>query len=239
MRRSLLVSIGITISILAGISGTRFAAAALTPLNPHQIYTDLLDVPSTRVLLAYATFTGVNNTIISTGTPLDFGGTWTVHAGTWRISGNRARTSTITANASMTVNTGNVNVVVFDTLTVTTSATTRKAGLVLHRTGGGAFLYVLYENAGGGTVKLYESNGGITTLATGSGVGNIATVALEVHSTASNQVIVKANGTTYFTYNLTPAQITTYKTGAAGSLQGVISNSDNSTRHDNFRVEQL
>ncbi len=238
-RAALAISAAVAIIACLLVNSFRFADAANINLLPKNLLTSDLPLPTVNAVLATATFTAPNNTLISTGTNLDTGGSWVVHSGTWRVTGNRAKLYTATVNASMTVNTANVNVRVADTLTINTTATTRKAGVVVHRTSTGAFLYVLYENAGTGTITLYESNGSVTTLASASGIGNVASVALTVDSTSLNQIIVKSGSTTLFTYNLSVGQVATYKTGGAGSRQGIISNNDISTRHDNFRVEQL
>jgi hypothetical protein len=231
MRRARVLGLVTSVTLAATVAGGLGASAASlngatsAPLGGW-VY------PATSVapnVLAWASFNGATNTNLD-GQALNGGGTWIVDTGSWRIQGNRARSSN-TAMSNIGVDVGTPDAAVIVTLTV--SGTTN-AG-VLANDDGTAALYALYSRSAGGTIRLYKYVGGATVLATATGVGTAAgTIELDSRTTT---VTVSWNGTQVLSYALTPTEAATLH-GAGNSRFGLIADGDGTTRFDDFHVDQ-
>ena len=177
----------------------------------------------------WANFTGANGTSLS-GYALNGGGAWSVAAGTWTIRTNQAD-ATRTARAKMTANAGTQNASVLVTLNLTGAANAGVAAL----DNGAVAIYALYSKSTGGTVTLYKYNGGPVVLTTATGVGTFTSTIMKLDA-LTNTIKVSLGGTQVLSYTLTAAEVITFK-AAANNRFGLMADSDNVTRFDDFHID--
>jgi hypothetical protein len=201
-----------------GLSSTKLAAFTLT------------GSPTVPTVYAATSFTGTNGQSI-TAVPLATGQKWTINAGTWTITTNRAAASnTPLANAS--VSTGTHSAAVQVNLIFT--STSRRAGVTLLDNGTDR-LYAVVSQQTGGRVQLYKQVGGASTLlASANSLGTPASAVLRVEA-FSTTINVYFAGTLVITDNLTPTEVTQFK--AAGNVRyGLMADGDSNTLFDDFLV---
>ncbi len=198
--------------------------------------------PSTTgapTVLTWENFDGPNGTNIS-GTNPDWGpGVWRSLGGTWRIQGNQAD-STSSGLGSINVHSpGLVDAAVEITLD-RFGSTTFDAGL-LFNDNDYSVLILRYQSAGNGTLALYNWNGGYTLMSSISNLypGGIATapatVTLRARSNGA-QVDSFIDGVLAFSYTLTPAEQTIYKSPTHDGY-GMWAEFDTTTKFDDFHID--
>lgn len=218
---------------LAALFVSSASASTLGGVASRRLFSD--ELPARPVTLL-ASFTVQNNTPITTGTALDYGGTWTVHAGSWSVASGQAQCgsnpacnvlSTISVDAGRRYGSASV------ALDVSNGLATRSGGVVLDRSAAGDFLVALYRNVlPGGEVALLKVVGGVsTTLATASTTGRPTAASLRVTRSGAT-VTVELNGTTYVTHSLSAGDQAVF--GANATRWGIALDSDRNTRVDDF-----
>jgi hypothetical protein len=187
--------------------------------------------PKVPTVLAYTDFTGTNGQSL-TAVPLSTGQTWTINAGSWTILGNQAtHTNTKLANAWISAGTTSAAVQV----NLTFGATSRRAGVTLLGDST-SYLYAVVDNNNGGQVQLYKHAGTTDTLlASVINFGQPASGVLRVEA-FTNTINVYFSGTLLFSYTLTPAEVTQFKS-ATHVRYGIIADQDPQTTFDAFTVE--
>ena len=217
------------------VGGATVAAAASLPVTSEQLYaTDQNTAPRVPVVYTWASF-DEPNTILSTGHPLEGGGSWIVNAGAWSINANRLRTYTSITDSSVVVDVGATDVSVSATLTLPTAGT-RRAGLVVNDTGTESRLLAVYANTGGGRVTLTKSVSGASTVVAGTThVGTPSSTIMTVTSVGT-VITVSLDGTVVLTYDLSPTEAAVFK-AARASRHGVVLDRDTAARVDDLRVE--
>lgn len=128
----------------------------MTPLSHHGA--NVAAQHGSPVVLLRDTFTDTDATALAAHT-MDVGAGWTVHAGTWVVSGNRAtKTASNNTHQTASADAGQADVTAQTTFTTGTSG-----GLAARLTDNSNFWGLELAPGGGGTLKLYENNAGSFT----------------------------------------------------------------------------
>ncbi|HEX5615565.1 MAG TPA: hypothetical protein VFZ83_10480 [Acidimicrobiia bacterium] len=226
----------VTIITGLGIGALIATAATLGGIRVSQLtgYA-VAAAPDIPTVYAWDPFTAPNNTNLN-GRVAPVGGTWTVHAGTWRLNANQANMTTVTTNGRATLNVGVTDyAVTIDSPSFPTGA--RRSGVALRvNSAGTQGLYVEIRNINGGQLAIGSFTAtAATPLATVNGIGAPGSFLLRVE-VEGNQVRAYLNGVLVSTYTLTAAQMTTY---GANTRVGLWANGDKQTTFASFLVESL
>ena len=230
-RAAMVVTAVTTMAAAVAVAGP--AQAAGTGLTTKRLFAaQLTTVPVVPTVYAWANFTGANNASLAT-IPLNSGQTWTLHRGAWMITTNRARVSPAITSAVASAGVSQVDAAVQATLTM---STTRRVGLSFNDDGTER-LVAVHSNPNGGQLQLYKTTtaGGTVLLSTATGTGAAASATLRVEAFGAT-VRVLLNGTLRITYTLTAAEQAVLK-DAGNSRFGLFTDSDSTSRLDDFRVE--
>ncbi len=190
-------------------------------------------------VLSWENFDGPDGTNIS-GTSPDWGpGTWRSIGGVWRIQGNQADSTSVSLGSINIHNPG-----LLDAATEVTldrfGSTTFDAG-ILFNDNDYSVLILRYQSATNGTLALYGWNGGYSLLASVPNLypAGIATApaTVTVRARASGATVEAfLDGILLFTYTLTPAEQSVYKS-AGHDGYGLWTEFDTTTKFDNFHVD--
>ncbi len=221
-----------TVVLLVAVMLTGASAASLGGLRVVRLFARTVAASSgAPQVFTSDGFTAANGTNLNGRVPL-VGPAWEVDVPTFSITANQ-----LAANGAGLVNalvqTGRLDARAEVTLTVGAAI---NSGIIFNDNNVRA-LYVLWNQAGGGRLRLIGYNGGPVTIVTVTGVGVVSPSVLRVESQA-NQIRVFLNGVLRINYTLTVGEVALYRT-ATNTRWGLIADTDSTTRFDNFRVESL